>query len=121
MVMDRFKRYDWPGNIRELENLLERACILEQTTILMPQSFPLDTMPDMDDPGPGSDPDTQISQARQIAINRFEQEYLTTLLSQTRGRIDQAAEIAGITPRQLNRLLKRHQLEKKTFKRSKDM
>ncbi len=113
MVMDRFKRYDWPGNIRELENLLERACILEQTTILMPQSFPLDTMPDMDDPGPGSDPDTQISQARQIAINRFEQEYLTTLLSQTRGRIDQAAEIAGITPRQLNRLLKRHQLEKK--------
>jgi DNA-binding NtrC family response regulator len=120
MVMDRFKRYDWPGNIRELENLLERACILEQTTVLMPQSFPLDTMPDMEDPGPGSNPDTPISRARQMAIDRFEQEYLTTLLGQTRGRIDQAAEIAGITPRQLNRLLKRHQLNKKSFKPLKD-
>jgi DNA-binding NtrC family response regulator len=120
LVMDRFKRYDWPGNIRELENLLERACILEQTTVLMPQSFPLETMPDMDDSGPGSDPDTPISRARQHAIDRFEQEYLTTLLGQTRGRIDQAAEIAGITPRQLNRLLKRHRLNKNTFKPPRD-
>lgn len=120
LVMDRFERYDWPGNIRELENLLERACILEQTTVLMPQSFPLDTMPDMDDPGPGSDPGTPISRARQNAVDRFEQEYLTMLLNQTRGRIDQAAEFAGITPRQLNRLLKRHQLSKNAFKPSRD-
>jgi DNA-binding NtrC family response regulator len=77
-------------------------------------------MPDMEDPGPGSNPDTPISRARQMAIDRFEQEYLTTLLGQTRGRIDQAAEIAGITPRQLNRLLKRHQLNKKSFKPLKD-
>jgi DNA-binding NtrC family response regulator len=86
----------------------------------MPQSFPLETMPDMDDSGPGSDPDTPISRARQHAIDRFEQEYLTTLLGQTRGRIDQAAEIAGITPRQLNRLLKRHRLNKNTFKPPRD-
>jgi DNA-binding NtrC family response regulator len=120
LVMERFCRYDWPGNIRELENLLERAYILEQTTVLMPQSFPLDTMPDTEEPEPVNTPDTPLSRARQHAINRFEQEYLTTLLGQTRGRIDQAADLAGITPRQLNRLLNRHQLNKNMFKPPKD-
>jgi DNA-binding NtrC family response regulator len=120
LVMDRFERYDWPGNIRELENLLERACILETGPVLMPQSFPLETMPDMDNPRPGSECSTPISRARQQAVDRFEQEYLTTLLTRTRGRIDQAAGIAGITPRQLNRLLKRHHLSKSTFKQPKD-
>lgn len=120
MVMERFKRYDWPGNIRELENLLERACILEQTTMLMPQNFPLDTMPDGDDSETGSDTRTPLTKARQSAIDRFEQSYLTTLLGQTRGRIDQAAAVAGVTPRQLNRLLKRHGLNKNMFKPTPD-
>ena len=120
LVMDRFKRYDWPGNIRELENLLERACILESDTVMMPQSFPLDTMPDGDGSEPGFDTGTSLSSARQSAIDRFEQAYLATLLGQTRGRIDQAAAIAGITPRQLNRLLKRHRLNKNSFKPAKD-
>ena len=120
MVMDRFERYDWPGNIRELENLLERACILETGPVLMPQSFPLETMPEMDGPRHGTDWGTSISRARQQAVDRFEQEYLTTLLGQTHGRIDQAAAVAGITSRQLNRLLKRHQLNKNVFKPPKD-
>jgi transcriptional regulator with PAS, ATPase and Fis domain len=120
MVMDRFQRYDWPGNIRELENLLERACILEQTALLMPQSFPLETMPDADGPDTDNDTGTPLSKARQSAIDRFEQAYLTTLLGQTRGRIDQAAAAAGVTPRQLNRLLKRHGVNKNMFKPTRD-
>jgi DNA-binding NtrC family response regulator len=120
LVMERFCRYDWPGNIREIENIMERAYILEQTAVLMPQSFPLDTMPDTEGIEPVSIAGTPLSRARQHAIDRFEQDYLTTLLGQTRGRIDQAADLAGITARQLNRLLKRHQLNKKMFKPSKD-
>jgi DNA-binding NtrC family response regulator len=99
---------------------MERAYILEQTAVLMPQSFPLDTMPDTEGQEPVSISGTPLSRARQHAIDRFEQEYLTTLLGQTRGRIDQAADLAGITPRQLNRLLNRHQLNKKMFKPPKD-
>ena len=39
-VMEAFRAYSWPGNIRELENLLERAYILETSEILTPENFP---------------------------------------------------------------------------------
>ena len=39
-VMKALKLYPWPGNIRELENVLERACLLESSEILTPESFP---------------------------------------------------------------------------------
>ena len=39
-VVEGFLRYNWPGNIRELENVLERAAILEQTDTLRPHCFP---------------------------------------------------------------------------------
>jgi DNA-binding NtrC family response regulator len=121
LVMEKFARYDWPGNIRELENIMERAHILEQSSQLMPHSFPLETMPDCDFPVQDNDTGTNLARARQQAVDRFEQSYLTTLLGQARGRIDKAAAMAGITPRQLNRLLKRHHLNKKDFKPAKDL
>ncbi|MEE4364288.1 MAG: sigma-54 dependent transcriptional regulator [Desulfotignum sp.] len=121
LVMEKFARYDWPGNIRELENIIERAYILEQSSQLMPHSFPLETMPDCDSPVPDDDAGTTLAKARQHAIDRFEQSYLTVLLGQVQGRIDRAADRAGITPRQLNRLLKRHHLNKNDFKPGKDV
>ncbi len=121
LVMEKFARYDWPGNIRELENIIERAYILEQSSQLMPHSFPLETMPDCDSPVPEDDAGTTLAKARQHAIDRFEQSYLTVLLGQVQGRIDRAADRAGITPRQLNRLLKRHHLNKNDFKPGKDV
>jgi DNA-binding NtrC family response regulator len=39
-VIEAFTKYPWPGNIRELENLIERAYILETTSVLRPESFP---------------------------------------------------------------------------------
>ena len=39
-VMEAFREYSWPGNIRELENLIERAYILEKSSVLTPESFP---------------------------------------------------------------------------------
>ncbi|WP_192822449.1 sigma-54 dependent transcriptional regulator [Rufibacter sp. LB8] len=38
-ALDRLKRYDWPGNIRELEHVLERATIISENHVLQPQDF----------------------------------------------------------------------------------
>ncbi|BDQ37058.1 Fis family transcriptional regulator [Pseudodesulfovibrio nedwellii] len=119
-VLDAFQEYDWPGNVRELENIIERACILEATEVLQPESFPpdlLDTQREiMTSPIRTSLP---IKEARQITIDKFEKQYLSSLLEQCNGIIKDSAEKAGISTRQLNKLIKRHGLERKDFRLSK--
>src|SRR5581483_6000509 len=39
-TMEQLTRYDWPGNIRELENVMERAVALEATPAILPDSLP---------------------------------------------------------------------------------
>jgi two-component system, NtrC family, response regulator PilR len=39
-AMDLLMKYEWPGNIRELENVLERAVALEGTPSVLPESLP---------------------------------------------------------------------------------
>ena len=40
-ALDRLLKYSFPGNIRELRNLIERACILSRTPVIGPESFPI--------------------------------------------------------------------------------
>ncbi|HCY85564.1 MAG TPA: Fis family transcriptional regulator [Desulfobacteraceae bacterium] len=115
-VLEGFRTYDWPGNIRELENLIERAYILETGTALMPHNFPVETMLNFESDTICGQAGATLAQARKRAVDQFEYAYLTALLEQTRGRINRAAQKAGVTPRQLNRLLTRHNLDKNTFK-----
>lgn len=116
-VIEGFKKYEWPGNIRELENILERAYILETASLLMPQNFPLE-MVDHSDTYPLSQNEaTTLAKARQLAVEVFEKSYLTSLLTQTKGKINLAAKKADITTRQLNRLITRYGLDKRVFKK----
>jgi two-component system response regulator PilR (NtrC family) len=39
-ALELMMRYDWPGNIRELENTIERAVALESTPTVLPESLP---------------------------------------------------------------------------------
>ena len=119
-VLEGFRHYEWPGNIRELENILERAYILERATVITPDNLPIETQlaaaRDMPAPGTGQ----TLAQVRRHAVNACEISYLTSLLEETNGRIRETAKKAGITTRQLNRLLTRHGLDKKQFKIPKD-
>ena len=115
-VLDTFMEYEWPGNVRELENVIERACILETGEILLPESFPpdlLDTQGEVvTSPVKTSLP---LKEARRITVDKFEKQYLASLLEQCRGVIKDAAARAGVTPRQLNKLMNRHGLDRKNF------
>jgi len=116
-VKEGFRTYDWPGNIRELENILERAYILENSNMLGPQHFPPELI--MMTPHIKSLPDREelsLTEARQIAIEEFEHDYLRNLLKQCKGKINLAAKKAQITTRQLNRLMTRHGIRKDEFR-----
>jgi DNA-binding NtrC family response regulator len=116
-VMEAFGRYPWPGNIRELQNLVERACILETSSILTPASFPAELFAN----GPTAAPmptETRLTLAdiRRRAVEDAEKRYLREVLARNGGRINRTAEAAGITVRQINKLMNRYALRKEEFR-----
>jgi DNA-binding NtrC family response regulator len=116
-VMEAFKAYDWPGNIRELENLIERAYILESSSILTQESFPDDLFNSESTwvvvPTGNS---MSLADARKRGIEEIERNYLKDVLSRHKGRIGDSAAEAGISTRQLNKLMNKYGLKKEKFK-----
>ncbi|MGE4554046.1 MAG: sigma-54 interaction domain-containing protein [Desulfovibrionaceae bacterium] len=116
-VLDALMRYDWPGNVRELENLLERAVILETSDSLTRASFPAELFAEhpLAPPQP-LDTALPLEAVRRRCVEDVERAYLKELLKENAGRIDHTAARAGITPRQLHKLMKKYGLRKETFK-----
>jgi len=117
MVMEAFARYAWPGNIRELENLVERGYILETSSILTPESFPIELFQN-DAPLAHLQLDSSqaLAEVRRRGIEHVERQYLKKLLTDTKGKINQSALAAGISTRQLHKLLTRYGIRKEDYK-----
>jgi DNA-binding NtrC family response regulator len=117
-VIRALQNYNWPGNIRELENLMERAYILESTSILTPENFPNEIFEiDIETAVLPINTHLSIAEARQKAVGEFERQYLMELFSHTKGRVTVAAKEAGISTRQLNKLMVKHGIRKEVFKK----
>jgi DNA-binding NtrC family response regulator len=116
-VMEAFQHYPWPGNIRELENLVERACILETSSILTPTSFPTELFADALSASPiPVETRLTLARVRGRAVEEAEKRYLREVLSRNGGRINRTAETAGITVRQINKLMRKYGIAKEEFR-----
>ena len=118
LVLEALKLYNWPGNIREFENIIERAFILETTTILTPESFPRELFKSVK-PKAKVFLDTTLSLAeiRNHGVEEIERQYLKDLLTINGGQIKKTAEVAKITPRQVHNLLAKYNIQKKDYKK----
>jgi DNA-binding NtrC family response regulator len=116
-VMQALTQYNWPGNIRELENLLERAYILETTSELTPESFPSELF-DSAEPMTEIAIDTSetLAAVRKKGLAEIERRYLKEVLSRNMGKINASASEAGVGTRQLNKLMHKYKLDKGLFK-----
>jgi len=125
-AMDTLRRYAWPGNIRELVNVLERGVLLNTTDVLTLEDLPLglstsgaapETAPaPTDDRVNGAPVVPDFAQSRAEAITQFELRYLQTLLRSVNGRVGDAVRVSGIRPRTLYTLMRRHGLHKEDFR-----
>jgi two-component system response regulator GlrR len=95
----------WPGNIRQLYNVVEQSVALS-TTALIPASLVQRALRSE----PGEIP--AFAEAR----NQFEREYLTQLLQITHGNVTKAARIAKRNRTEFYKLLNKHHLEPSRFK-----
>ena len=102
-AMDLLSRYDWPGNIRELENCIERAVILARGEIIAPADLPLTIQ------ALSGDREIQgLNLPSGISIQEVEKALILKTLEDTGGNRSRAAEILGINRRTLQNKLREY-------------
>ncbi|MBN2089302.1 sigma-54-dependent Fis family transcriptional regulator, partial [candidate division KSB1 bacterium] len=107
-------KYDWPGNIRELENVVQQAVLLSENSLIQPASIRIQNSSDNDNCSGGS-----YKEEKQKAIEKFEEEYLIRLLMIHKGNISQAAKEARKDRRDFGRLIKKYDINLSHYRRSK--
>jgi DNA-binding NtrC family response regulator len=115
-VIEAFRSYSWPGNIRELENVMERAHILENSSVLSPENFPSELFSGGVFPLLELDTTQTLAEARRRGIEELERRYLEEVLARHKGKISESASVAGISTRQLHKLLSKYGIKKEDFK-----
>lgn len=93
-VLELFKRYKWPGNIREMENVLERACIICQGEEILPEYLPCDIRGARAE----SEEDLILNFPDEgVSLEQVEKQLLIKALKKSSGNQSKAAELLGIT------------------------
>ena len=102
--MDHLLGYDFPGNIRELENLIEQGVALAQDG----QVHLTDIIPNSNGNGASLHPGRQ---SLAEIVQDVEREAIVRALQQVEGNKERAADLLGLSPTTLWRKMKRLQLE----------
>lgn len=142
-AMECLRRYDWPGNIRELRNVVERSVTLCKGSLIEPGDLPVevwrhsglqtvsgsktrnDELADksvsdsqVDSHGHNvSLPPIPVDASRDEALHAAEYEYLVGLLKMHQGNVSEAARQAGVSRQGLHKLLKKHELHAADYRR----
>ena len=119
--------YDWPGNIRELIQALEKAIIsAKNEPVLFPKHLPdhirihlartsvLQKRPPAPGPATGPaaiNPALNLKDFRETELARIEKDYLSSLLSRTNGDVGEACRVSGLSRSRLYTLLKKYGLK----------
>ncbi len=95
-AMELLMQYPFPGNIRELENIIERGVAMESSNIILPENLVLSDQAEED----GKEPDLDIPDAGfdlNVQLEKFERKIIEKALQKTKGSKTKAAELLGVT------------------------
>lgn len=115
-AVEHLMRYNFPGNVRELENLVEQAAALAESDELLPEDFPLRRRPlDTALSGGGSTPASNNSgavvQSLADSVTEAERRAIAAALEHTGHDLTRVAEVLGISATTLWRKMKRLSLK----------
>ncbi|MEI6058873.1 MAG: sigma 54-interacting transcriptional regulator, partial [archaeon] len=113
-IVDMLQRYPWPGNIRELENIVERAIILGKEPELKAHDFPenLSQKNFIEDKAYNDGNDEQKSDGP-LSLKDMEYNKMVTALKECSGNISKAAKLLNVSRDTLYRRMKKHGIELK--------
>lgn len=128
-ALHKLLAYEWPGNVREMEGVIQRAVILSSSSILQPDDIDLPSEisePCSETSGRGQgegeivigtplSEESSFHKKKVQVIEQFERGYLTELLVTHRGNIAQAARSAKKERRFFQRLLQKYGLDRRAL------
>ena len=102
-AMDKMCRYNWPGNIRELRNAIERAVVMGNGKTIMPEDLPITaSLPKF--------AGLKVGLTLDEALNEFKKEFILLNLRHTGGNRSKAAKVMEIQRTYLSRLITRYDI-----------
>jgi DNA-binding NtrC family response regulator len=106
---EAMQSYAWPGNAREMQNLISRAYFLSSSNMIQIEDFPLPNLQ------PSFKIDSKMlnlsyTDAKEFVMEKFELEYLNHHLKFNKGNISKTAEACGIDRRSIHRLIKKYNI-----------
>ena len=102
-VIDAMLQYEWPGNIRELRNALERAVVMGDRREISAADLPISGLKT-------NYPGMEIGLTLNEALNRFKKSFILLNLEHTSGNRSQAAKNMGIQRTYLSRLISKYSI-----------
>ena len=112
-ALELLKGYTWPGNLRELENTVERAVVLASGSAIEPAHLPLHIQ---GTPSVGMRAGEGLVASKNRVVREFERQAVARLLAESHGNISTAAKLARITRRNFHHLLAKHRINPRQFR-----
>ncbi|MCA2976874.1 MAG: sigma-54-dependent Fis family transcriptional regulator [Myxococcaceae bacterium] len=119
-AMESLTTARWVGNVRELENVIERAVVLNTTDAIELDDLPAEIRASQKGGGEVelySLAHLPYAQAKKLAMRAFERRYLSALLDKSSGNVSSAARAAGVDRSNFRRLLKQYEVAGRTMKK----
>ena len=116
-VQDALLNYSWPGNIRELENVIERATVLREAETIELRDLPheitggVSLQPTLRAKQEGESPALQESTDKILSLQEMERVQILKALKAAQGHREKAANLLGITRRTLYQKIKRYGIQ----------
>ncbi len=110
------QKYPYPGNVRELENMIERAVMLTKGELILAETLtemhvktsgPLDDYPDHEQ---------NFSTARTRILASFEERFISQMLEQCHGNVSLAAKTSGMTRQNFQRLMGKYNISADNYR-----
>jgi len=110
-AMEYLEVYEWPGNIRELENAIERAVALEASSAILPESLAGHMRGYVPKNGSQSAQLPTVGFDLEAHVENVERDYIAQALKQAGGKQSKAAELLGMSFRSFRYYVKKYNLK----------
>ena len=116
-VIAMLEAFPWPGNIRQLENAIERACVTSRDSVIQVDNLPPDVVSQPTPEAPFHvDLRRPLPDLLRAIVARVEKRYLHKALRKARGNVGRCAKICGLPRRSITAKIADYKLDRSAYK-----